>query len=80
MFQVFCSDFRHPATDLIKKICEEAADFCKQSEVDISKLAMHFSLENKDIPTTLCSTASLKRAMENIKSNNNINAWVKIKF
>ena len=59
---------RHPANDLIRGVTQDAIKFCQQSEVGIEKLAMHFSLANKDIPTTLCSTASLKRAMENIKS------------
>jgi hypothetical protein len=57
----------HPATDYIKKICKEAVLICQKSNIDISKLALHFSLKNEDISTTLCSTANLNRAMSNIK-------------
>lgn len=58
----------HPATSFIKSICIEAIKFCQESNIDISKLALHFSLKNNNISTTLCSTANLDRAMTNIKA------------
>merc|ERR1712226_21399 len=58
----------HPATNYIKEICKEAALICQKSDINISKLALHFSLKNKNISTTLCSTANLNRAMSNIKA------------
>jgi aryl-alcohol dehydrogenase-like predicted oxidoreductase len=43
----------HPAPDNVKKICVEAAEFCRQQGTDISKLAMQFTLGDKRIATTL---------------------------
>ena len=60
----------HPAHDYIKDACREANDYCLSKEIDISKLAMHFTLANEDIPTTLVSTASLRRAKSNIAAIN----------
>ena len=43
--------------------------FSMQSQgVDISKLAMHFTLNVESIPTTLVSTASLENLKKNIAS------------
>lgn len=38
----------------------------KVQGVDISKLALHFTLEIEDIPTTLVSTASIQNLQKNI--------------
>ena len=51
----------HPATPQIKKTCQEACDYCTAKGVDLSKLALHFSLSQPAIPTTLVSTASSTR-------------------
>ena len=40
--------------------------FSKEQGVDISKLALHFTLEIEDIPTTLVSTASIQNLQKNI--------------
>lgn len=40
--------------------------FSKEQGVDISKLALHFTLEMEDIPTTLFSTASIQNLQKNI--------------
>jgi len=58
----------HPARDFQKKVCKEAADYCEAQGVNISTLAMAFTLGNEDIPTTLVSTASLKRMKDNVNS------------
>jgi len=59
----------HPAGDRVKKICKKAAEYCDTQNVDISKLAMHFSLHtNKKIPTCLVSTASMVNLEKNLKS------------
>lgn len=60
----------HPASNYIKEACKEAAVYCTAHGVDISKLAMHFSLSNEEIPTTLVSTASLERLKDNIAAVN----------
>ncbi|XP_062510164.1 uncharacterized protein LOC134186264 [Corticium candelabrum] len=58
----------HPATDDIKAACKEAADYCQMQNVDISKLATHFTLSNDNIPTTLVSTASLANLTKNLQA------------
>lgn len=58
----------HPAKDFQKKACADAAKYCEEQGVDISTLAMAFTLANADIPTTLVSTASLERCKANIAS------------
>eukprot|EP00794_Sanderia_malayensis_P002988 gene2988-3445_t len=55
----------HPATEDIKDVCKSAALYCQAQDVDISKLAVHFTCSHPAIPTTLVSTAS----MNNLKSN-----------
>lgn len=57
----------HPATDDIRSVCKQAAEYCKREGVDISKLATHYSLANADIPTTLVSTASLANLEKNLQ-------------
>eukprot|EP01052_Picozoa_sp_SAG31_P034647 SAG31_NODE_4079_length_3608_cov_2.597436_1_plen_337_part_00 len=57
----------HPATPEIKDICAKAAAECQAKGVDIAKLALHFSLAEPSIPTTLVSTANLGRMKENIQ-------------
>eukprot|EP00038_Savillea_parva_P009370 m.183110 g.183110 ORF g.183110 m.183110 type:complete len:375 (+) comp15720_c0_seq1:141-1265(+) len=56
----------HPATAEVKQVCAEAAKYCESQGVNISTLAMAFTLGNPDIPTTLVSTASLPRIQKNI--------------
>lgn len=58
----------HPATAQIKKTCQEACDYCTAKGVDLSKLALHFSLSQPGIPTTLVSTASVTRIQGNIEA------------
>jgi L-galactose dehydrogenase len=56
----------HPATVEVKRACADAAAYCQDHGVNISTLAMAFTLGNPDIPTTLVSTASLARITKNI--------------
>ncbi|XP_064613960.1 uncharacterized protein LOC135477698 isoform X1 [Liolophura sinensis] len=58
----------HPATDDIKEACMKAVAYCQSKDVDISKLAMKFILDQEDIPTTLVSTASLANLDKNLAS------------
>lgn len=55
----------HPASLEIRNASKQASEYCQSQDVDISKLAMHFSLGIEDVATTLVSTAS----MENLKKN-----------
>eukprot|EP00112_Aurelia_sp_Birch-Aquarium-sp1_P025587 Seg858.6 transcript_id=Seg858.6/GoldUCD/mRNA.D3Y31 product="L-galactose dehydrogenase" protein_id=Seg858.6/GoldUCD/D3Y31 len=58
----------HPATNDIISVCREASDYCQTKNVDISKLAVHYTCKNPDIPTTLVSTASAKNLETNLKA------------
>ncbi|MBT2757829.1 aldo/keto reductase [Mesobacillus foraminis] len=55
----------HPAGEDIRKACKQAAEFCQKSGVDLSKLAIQFSVQNEKIPTTLVSTASVENIIKN---------------
>lgn len=56
----------HPAGEMVRSKCKEAADYCQKQGGDISKLALHFTLRMEDIPTTLVSTASIQNLQKNI--------------
>lgn len=58
----------HPATEEIKASCKKAATYCEKEGVEISKLALHFTCSNPNIPTTLASTASLVNLKNNLDS------------
>lgn len=58
----------HPASPIIKTACAEAAAYCSEKGVDISRLGLKFTLDQTDIPTTLVSTASLENLQRNIES------------
>ena len=46
--------------------CQAATDYCNSLDVDISKLAMHFTLNEEQIATTLVSTSNVGRLSSNI--------------
>ncbi|KAK3589019.1 hypothetical protein CHS0354_007964 [Potamilus streckersoni] len=47
----------HPAHSDIKQACREAAQYCEEKGVDISRIAMDFALNIPGVHTTLFSTA-----------------------
>ncbi|MBY9078333.1 aldo/keto reductase [Paenibacillus sp. HN-1] len=55
----------HPASSELKKICRQAAEFCASEGADIAKLAVQYSTDNEQIPTTLVSTASPGNILKN---------------
>lgn len=57
----------HPAKDNIKTACKEAAQYCQERGVDISRLGLRFTLDHEDYPTTLVSTASLANLKRNLE-------------
>jgi L-galactose dehydrogenase len=59
----------HPAPPAIKAACAKAAEHCKTRGVDISQLALQFSLSNPAIATTLVGTASSENLRKNV-------AWI----
>lgn len=57
----------HPASDEIKRTCQKATEYCQAQGADLSKLAIQFSVNHEQIPTTLVSTANIKNMRNNIK-------------
>uniref|UniRef100_A0A6N2LVQ5 NADP-dependent oxidoreductase domain-containing protein n=1 Tax=Salix viminalis TaxID=40686 RepID=A0A6N2LVQ5_SALVM len=56
----------HPASAELKSTCQAAAAFCKAKGKNISKLAMQYSLANKDISSVLVGMNSVRQVKENV--------------
>ncbi|KVI01865.1 L-galactose dehydrogenase [Cynara cardunculus var. scolymus] len=56
----------HPASPELKAACQTAAAFCKKKGKDISKLAMQYSMSNKDISTVLVGMKSVEQVQVNV--------------
>ncbi|KAM0031694.1 putative L-galactose 1-dehydrogenase [Helianthus debilis subsp. tardiflorus] len=56
----------HPASPKLKAACQTAAAFCKKKGKDISKLALQYSLCNKDISTILVGMKSVEQVRLNV--------------
>ncbi|KAH8498650.1 hypothetical protein H0E87_017544 [Populus deltoides] len=53
----------HPASPELKSACEAAAAFCKEKGKNISKIAMQYSLSNKDISSVLVGMNSVRQVL-----------------
>lgn len=58
----------HPASPEIKAACKAAADYCKKNGKNISKLALQYSLSNKDISTVLVGMSAVWQVEENVSA------------
>ena len=56
----------HPACAITRGVFNEAADFCRQQGVSISKLALQFASQHPEIPTTMFSSASVESVKRNV--------------
>lgn len=56
----------HPANAEQRAIFKQAAEFCTAQGTNISKLALQFSSQNPDIPTTMFSSASAESVKRNV--------------
>ena len=56
----------HPANAEQRAIFKQAAEFCAAQGTNISKLALQFSSQHPDIPTTMFSSASAESVKRNI--------------
>ncbi|KAL9417598.1 hypothetical protein AB3S75_040559 [Citrus x aurantiifolia] len=56
----------HPASPELKSACKAAAARCKEKGTNISKIAMQYSLSNKDISSVLVGMNSVKQVQENV--------------
>jgi len=57
----------HPAPEILKAKCDEAARFCREHGSDIGTLALQFSTANPEIPTCIVGTASPSRILNYIR-------------
>lgn len=57
----------HPASDQIKQVCQQAAEYCAQRNLDITQLALQFATQNPAIATTLVGTASVENIENNVR-------------
>nr|ACB11586.1 L-galactose dehydrogenase [Actinidia latifolia] len=62
----------HPASPELKATCQAAAAHCKEKGRNISKLAMQYSLSNKDISSILVGMNSVKQVEENVAAANEL--------
>lgn len=56
----------HPANAEQRAIFKQAAEFCAAQGTNISKLALQFSSQHPDIPTTMFSSASAESVKRNV--------------
>ncbi len=57
----------HPASDKDQALFRAAAEFCWRHGIPIAKLALQFSSQNDDIPTTLFSSADPESVRRNVQ-------------
>jgi len=57
----------HPASAEIRDLFHGAADFCRRQGTDISKLALQFSSQHPDIPTTMFSSSNAETVRRNVQ-------------
>jgi L-galactose dehydrogenase len=56
----------HPASPAVKKVCAEAAAYCREQGSDIAALAVQFAVMNPEIATTLVGTADPANLRKNV--------------
>ncbi|KAG9434982.1 L-galactose dehydrogenase isoform X1 [Apis mellifera carnica] len=56
----------HPSSEETKKICADAAAYCKDYDTELAKLALWYSMQCKDIDTCLVGIQNLKELYMNI--------------
>ncbi len=57
----------HPASPECRAIFRKAADFCRRQGTPLSKLALQFSSQHPEIPTTLFSSANPDAVRKNVQ-------------
>ena len=61
----------HPATKEDRRLVRQAADFCEKRGVPIAQLALQFSSQNREFPTTLFSSAHTESIRRNVAWHEN---------
>ncbi|XP_035726799.1 L-galactose dehydrogenase-like isoform X3 [Vespa mandarinia] len=55
----------HPASKEMKKICSDVAQYCKDNDVEISKLAVWYAMQCEDITTNLIGIQNIQQLRMN---------------
>ncbi|CAJ2678264.1 unnamed protein product [Trifolium pratense] len=64
----------HPASPELKSACRAAATYCKENGKNISKLALQYSLLNKEITSVLVGMKSVEQVEENVAAARELTA------
>ncbi|CAH1164156.1 unnamed protein product [Phaedon cochleariae] len=67
----------HPASQEIKNICSQARDLCKQNDVELGKLAVYYSLQQKGPDTVLIGMNTRKLLQYNLNVLNGLTSQEK---
>lgn len=59
----------HPAAADYRDTCAKAVSYCRKKRRDLAKLALQFSVSNRDIATTLVGTGNAKKLKQDV-------AWI----
>jgi L-galactose dehydrogenase len=62
----------HPASPRVRELFRRAAEFCSAQGTSISRLALQFSSQNPEIPTTLFSTARPEAVRRNVADHEHL--------
>jgi len=57
----------HPASEELKRLCREAANYCKSKGTSIEKIGLQFALQNPNIHTTLIGSSSISEIENSVK-------------
>jgi L-galactose dehydrogenase len=57
----------HGASEEMKRLCRQAAEYCRNQNTDVTQLALRFSLANRDIHTTLVGMPTEEIVRKNVK-------------
>ncbi|KAL2740807.1 L-galactose dehydrogenase-like [Vespula squamosa] len=56
----------HPASKEVKKICKDVAQYCKDNDVEISKLAVWYAMQYEDTTTNLVGIQNMQQLRMNL--------------
>ena len=57
----------HPASDMTKDVCKEAAILCRNNKQELSSMALEWALSQKVVQTTVVSIVSREELNKNLK-------------
>lgn len=61
----------HPASDDIKAVCKQAAEYCQSKNVELARLATWFSINQPGIDTHMCGFFNIDQLRDTVDVMNN---------